>query len=212
MKTKKHNANRLIQTKKSAPKVPAGPPRVVGALAEQTRLNATLLQGAIPVEGLKDRTIVVAGDGGTSCAGAYGCAIGGLSSKAVVQREGLAYVLSGTAKSELPSGIAINCSGKTPFPEEIYSATAADRLAATFRGGKAKMAGAGIAIAINEPDSANLEATAQASRGGLIVLGYFADPMTIKYVPVQVDGTIIKENSPYKLDPKKHEPVEARSH
>ena len=79
-------------------------------------------------------------------------------------------------------------------------------LAATFRGGDAKMEGEGIAIAINGHGS--LDATAQASVGGLIILGYFADPLTIKYVRVQVDGKIIKGDTAYKLD-NNYQPIEA---
>jgi hypothetical protein len=206
------NKNKKPQTskrKKSSPKTSSATVRVVGILQNGQKLIATLKNDAPPVADSRDRTIVVASDTsatlgdilGSASAGAYGCAIGGMRCSAETGRAGLAYVLSGKAYCAGPAGIAINRSGSSTLlhpPANFYSAEAADLLAATFDGGSAKMDGEGIAIAINQIGS--LDATAQASPGGLIIFGYFPNPTTILYVPVQVDGIIIKGNTPYKLN------------
>lgn len=207
--------------KKPTARTPSSSVRVVGVLQDGSLLNKALKYSPRPVVDLGQRTIVVAGDTspaypnrfGIVKAGPYGCAIGGMRCSAETQRQGLAYVQSGTAYCAGAAGIAINRSGEPAIndSEHSYSAEAQDLLAATFEGGNAKMDGAGIAIAINKTDG-SLDATAQASLGGLIVFGYFVTgpnnlPL-VKYVPGRVDGKEIVSNTPYKLDIN-HKPVKA---
>jgi hypothetical protein len=208
------------ERKKSSAQPSASPVRVVGILQNGSLLDKTLKYNPRAAVDGGERTIVVAGDTspayprrfGVIKAGPYGCAIGGMRCSAETQRQGLAYVQSGTAYCAGTAGIAINRYGKDAIknPDHPYSAEAANLLAATFEGGNAKMDGVGIAIAINEHDS--LDATAQASPGGLIILGYYGTDTNnlpvIKYVPVPVDDVDIKGNTPYKLD-SNHKPVKA---
>lgn len=163
---------------------------VVGVQADGNPLRAVVQEDATEVRDTSPRSIVVAGDHSTVLAGYRGAAIAGFESSATALREGLAYVLNGSATCIGHSGIAITRAGGT--------ARAVDKLAVTLRGGHAIIEGPGIAIAINDHDS--MAATVQASKGGLIVLGYFLSDGTIKYVAATVDDSVIKAEKPYKLE------------
>ncbi len=187
----KPNTSKTEDLKEHSPKHPHEPVPVVGLRADGSSLDVVIKEGKVNVSDLRRRSIVVAGDHGTVVAGERGAAIAGFESDATAQREGLAYVMNGSARCIGHSGIAITCAGGT--------ASAVDRLAVTYRGGHAIMGGAGIAIAINEKTS--LSATAQAGRGGLIILGYRkTENGPLVYVACAVDGKAIQEDQPYALD------------
>ena len=183
--------------------------RVVAVRENGIPLDEILRGAPTNVTDTRERSVIVAGDDGTVSAGYRGSAIAGFGSAATAglesepmkNGEGLAYVLGGSATCRGKSGIAITRSGGT--------AQAADLLAASFQEGHAIMEGGGIAIAINRPDAHpdSLFASAQASTGGLIILGYTV-PAHVVYVVRKVDGVNIKANTAYRLDAN-YQPVEA---
>ena len=180
--------------KKPDPKISDVPARVVAYLHSGKMLRATLCRIAT-VEDTGSQTIVVVGDGGKATAGYDGSAIAGLGGTAIALRGGLAYVLSGDATCLYHAGISIVRGEGT--------ARAVDTLSAVYGGGHAIMEGAGIAIAINPPDSVGFDSTAQASPGGLIILGYTDHSCKIpriRYVVAKVGVGNIEGNKPYKLD------------
>lgn len=172
--------------------------RVVAIKADGTKLDVPIQGTPADIVDATERTIVVAGDGGVVTAGKRGAAIAGFQGQATALGSGgLAYVLGGTATALQDGGIAIAATGGM--------ATGA-QLAYTVNSGKSIAYGGTIAIAINARGA--WDATAQASTGGLLIFGY-EDQGTVKYVPVPVDGRIIKGNTPYKLDSARHTAVKA---
>lgn len=160
------------------------------ATAEDGRRIEAPLKNAVATASPLPRSVVVAGLGGRATAAEKSIAIAGTGGVAHAGRESLAYVEGGTAECIGAGGIAISRAGGT--------ARCADILALTLRSGKSIVGGPGVAVAFNEPG--HLTATAQASKGGVLVIAYIDDQDQKRYVTALVDGVKILSDVPYKLN------------
>lgn len=199
-------------------------------LADGTNLNAHVTGSPVPVADAGSQAVVVTDTLGQSTAtGDKSIAIAGLGGTANAGLAGLAYVLGfwpSTTPPPVPvgglafcgaRGVAITGEGGTADTGDNGIAAALldgnaivqGRGVAIVQGsGAANVTGlgfdevgaSGVAIAINS--AGRFDATAAAGRGGVLVLGYFDGNGKRAFSVAKVDGRKIRAGKPYKVKDK----------